>query len=342
MVARIIAAFALDAVAGEPPEALHAVRWMGKLAEVLDRSLPGRRRAPVARATGAAVALTLPVGVYLAARGLLKTLPRPLSGAAEVALLWVSLSARSLSDGGRAVAAALDGDGDVDGGGSVEARGGINGGVGIDGGGSIEAGRGAVSRRVGRDTCGMDEEEVVRAAVESVAENANDGVVAPMFYGFVGGAPLALAYKMVNTLDSMIGYRNSRYADFGWAAARLDDAAGYLPARLTAAAVMAASPAVGGSAAYSWRVWHREAAAHDSPNAGVCEGAFAGALGVRLGGDNTCGGRVVRKAVLGRGNRAPGRDDIARSAALMYGASLLFLGVAAACRWTWDRGRRGR
>lgn len=328
MVARIIAAFALDAAAGEPPEALHPVRWMGKLVEVLDRSLPGRSRAPVARAAGAAVALTLPVGVYLAARGLLKALPRPLSGAAEVALLWVSLSARSLSDSGRAVAAALDGD--IGAGGGIDAAGGIDSGRGID------AGRSAVSRLVGRDTGGLDEEEVIRAAVESVAENANDGVVAPLFYGFVGGAPLALAYKMVNTLDSMIGYRNSRYADFGWAAARLDDAAGYLPARLTAAAVVAASPAAGGSAATSWRVWRREADAHDSPNAGVCEGAFAGALKVRLGGDNTYGGRLVRKAVLGRDFESPGRGDIARAAGLMYGASLMFLGAATACRWAWD------
>lgn len=333
MVARIIAAFALDAAAGEPPEALHPVRWMGKLVEVFDRSLPGRRRAPVARAAGAAVALTLPVGVYLAARGLIKTLPRPLSGAAEVVLLWVSLSARSLSDGGRAVGAALDGGGDADGGGGID-------GGGIYAAGGIEGGRSAVSRLVGRDTSGLDEKEVIRAAVESVAENANDGVVAPLFYGFVGGAPLALAYKMVNTLDSMIGYRNSRYADFGWAAAWLDDAAGYLPARLTAAAVVAASPAVGGSAAASWRVWRREAGAHDSPNAGVCEGAFAGSLKVRLGGDNTYGGRVVRKAVLGRDFEPPGRGDIARAADLMYGASLLFLGATAACRWAWDRSGR--
>lgn len=300
MSASLLLAYAVDMMAGEPPEAWHPVCWMGRAVKAADRMAPGRNGGPgPARLAGAAVALGFPVGVYVVTGWLLRLLPRPFSGITGTALLWVSLAGRSLYDGAEDVRDGLA--------------------VGID------DARGAASRMVGRDTAALDEAGVSRAAVESVAENANDGVIAPMFYGLVGGAPLALAYKMINTLDSMIGYRSHSYSDFGWAAARLDDAAGFVPARLTALAVMAASPVSGGSAANALKVWRRDSGAHESPNAGVCEGAFAGSLGVRLGGTSHYGGVAEAGPVLGKEFRAPERDDIRRAANLMVAAATLFL-----------------
>jgi len=181
--------------------------------------------------------------------------------------------------------------------------------------------------------------------VESVAENTNDGVVAPMFYASIGGAPLALAYKMVNTLDSMVGYRHEPYRDFGWGPARLDDLAGYLPARVTAAAVVAAAPLTGARPLRAARAWRRDAGRHESPNAGVCESAFAGALGVRLGGDDNYGGAVRERAVMGAGYREPGPGDIAAAARLMLAAAAAVLAAALAlsrlCAWPAGPGSRG-
>lgn len=302
------AAFMLDLVAGEPPVDWHPVCWMGRAVSLAETALlnegggDGRERL-----AGAVAALALPALTFILARRFLKELPGSLSGAVEMALLSASLAGRSLYDASR----------------SVEH------GLAVD----IDMGRRSASCLVGRDTGQLDEAGVVRAAIESVAENANDGVVAPMFYGVIGGAPLALAYKMINTLDSMVGYRNRRYQSFGWAAARLDDAAGYLPARLTGLAVIVASPLAGARAGGAWAVWRRDAGRHRSPNAGVCESAFAGALGVRLGGDNVYDGEIVAGAELGAGLPAPARGDIGRAARLMYTTAAIAMAVATLAQW---------
>lgn len=297
---RICLAFLLDLALGEPPERWHPVCWMGKAVAVAERPFTSRE-APEAlkRAAGAAVAGTLPLATFLATRRLIRFLPRPLAMALEVTALWTALATRSLYVSARAVERGLEA--------------------------GLESGREQVAGMVGRDTANLDVAGVARAAVESVAENANDGVVAPLFFAFAGGAPLALAYKMVNTLDSMVGYRNRRYQDFGWASARLDDIAGFLPARLTAAAVVTAGYTVGADGRAAWRVWRRDSGGHASPNAGVCEGAFAGALGVRLGGDDRYGGNRRERAVIGAGLREPRPDDIARAAKLMLAAALAVL-----------------
>lgn len=309
-------ALALDMAAGEPPESVHPVCWMGKAVSLSESA--ARRAAGVAgggpaalRLAGAMTAATLPVAVYLTARAMLGLVPGKWRGLASAGLLYTTLAARSLGSTARGVDAGLAA--------------------------GVETGREAVSQMVGRDTAVLDEKGVARAAVESVAENANDGVVAPMFYGFIGGAPLALAYKMVNTLDSMIGYRDARYRDFGWAAARLDDLAGYLPARLTALAAAVASPAVGGDPRGALSVWRRESGGHRSPNAGVCEGAFAGALGVQLGGVNSYGGAVQATATLGMGLKHPGRDDIGRAVSLMYGSAVVAAAAGTCASWTLRR-----
>ena len=159
---------------------------------------------------------------------------------------------------------------------------------------------------VGRDPEDLGPDEIARAVVESVAENTVDAVVAPAFWGAIAGAPGALGFRAVNTLDSMVGHRTPRYASYGWASARLDDAAGWVPARIAAALVALVRPSC---APAVWRAVIRQAPGHPSPNAGVAEAAFAAALGVCLGGVNRYGDRVERRPLLGVG-RAPEAGDI--------------------------------
>ena len=196
--------------------------------------------------------------------------------------------------------------------------------------GDLAAARAALPALAGRDPRGLGAAELARATVESVAENTADAAVAPLFWGAVAGLPGLLGYRAVNTLDAMIGHRSPRYARFGWAAARTDDVANWLPARLTAALTVACAPLVGGSARGALRIWRRDGAAHPSPNAGRCEAAFAGALGLRLGGRNVYGGRVEERPVLGDG-RAPEASDVARavrlSRAVWTGAAVLAAGA---------------
>jgi adenosylcobinamide-phosphate synthase len=179
----------------------------------------------------------------------------------------------------------------------------------------LAAARRALPALAGRDPRALGAEELARATVESVAENTSDAAVAPLFWGAVAGLPGLLGYRAVNTLDAMIGHRSPRHERFGWAAARLDDLVNWPPARLTAALTVACAPAAGGSAAGALRTWMRDGAAHPSPNAGRCEAAMAGALGVRLGGRNVYGSRVEDRPVLGDG-RPPRIDDIRRAVRL--------------------------
>ncbi|MGE5576796.1 MAG: adenosylcobinamide-phosphate synthase CbiB [Syntrophothermus sp.] len=192
-------------------------------------------------------------------------------------------------------------------------------------GGDLEASRAKLAWIVGRDTQGLSREEVVRAVVETVAENTVDGVTAPLLYGLVGGAPLAMAYRAVNTLDSMVGYRNEKYRDFGWAAARFDDLANYLPARLTAGVLVFAA------ALYN-RNWRRTATTilrdgrkHPSPNSGLMEAGVAGALGVRLGGTNYYHGVPSIRPYLGDGAAPLEAPRIREAVVLMAATSVLVL-----------------
>jgi adenosylcobinamide-phosphate synthase len=195
--------------------------------------------------------------------------------------------------------------------------------------GRLEAARRRLPHLCGRDPAGLDEKQLCRATVESVAENTSDAVVAPLLWGVVGGVPGLLAYRAVNTLDAMVGHRDARYLRFGWAAARLDDAANWVPARLTGALIALWAPAAGGSARQAWRVLRRDGARHPSPNAGRCEAAMAGALGVRLGGANSYGGRVEHRPELGDG-AGPGLADVRRAVRLSRLVSATALALAAA------------
>jgi adenosylcobinamide-phosphate synthase len=194
--------------------------------------------------------------------------------AVETVLLFYCLSTRSLADAADGVREAMEG-------------------------GGIERARRRLAMIVGRETDRLEEPAIWRAVVETVSENLVDGVLAPLFYAAVGGAPLALAYKMVNTLDSMVGYKNDRYLEFGWGSARLDDAAAFLPARLSVPLIATAGELLNGKGRAAWNTARRDGRLHASPNAGIPEAAFSGALGVRLGGPNVYHGRTVEKPWIG-------------------------------------------
>ncbi|CAA9445601.1 MAG: Adenosylcobinamide-phosphate synthase [uncultured Rubrobacteraceae bacterium] len=294
----VAAALLLDALFGEPPEKFHPTVWMGRATSAYEKRAL-RLEHPVARrAAGVFLAASLPTLAFLSARSFLGLAPPGLRPALEAGLISTTLSMRGLATAAGAVGEELAGEG-------------------------LDAARGRVGEFVGRDTADLTREGVCRAAVESVAENTGDGVVGPMFYGLLFGAPGALAYKAVNTLDSMVGYRHGRYLELGWAGARLDDLANLVPARLTvvAAAVASGAPAKTLTTALGY------GALSSSPNAGYAEAAFAGALGLRLGGTNVYGGVARPGAVLGDG-RAPAADDIRRAVRLMRGLCGLLAVVA--------------
>ena len=189
--------------------------------------------------------------------------------------------------------------------------------------GDLDRARELLPMLVGRDPSALDADELARAVVESVAENTVDAVVAPALWGAVAGAPGALGHRAVNTLDSLVGHHSERYEEFGWASARLDDAAAWVPARVTALLVAAARPSRAGDV---WRVVRRDAGGHPSPNAGVAEAAYAAALELRLGGVNRYGDRVEHRAELGDG-KPPSPEDIPRAVTLLRDVTLVLAGA---------------
>ncbi|WP_395293908.1 cobalamin biosynthesis protein [Kitasatospora hibisci] len=206
--------------------------------------------------------------------------------------------------------------------------------------GDLTAARARLPHLCGRDPSALNEQQVARAVVESVAENTADAVVNALVWGAVAGTPGLLAFRAVNTLDAMVGHRSPRHTRFGWASARLDDVAGWPGARLTALLAVAAAP----EPRTAWRVWRRDGSAHPSPNAGQAEAAFAGALGVRLGGTLNYGDRVEHRPVLGAELRPVGVDDIERACLLSRRVGGLALGTTVAGHLLLRAvlGRRGR
>ncbi|MCW1821460.1 cobalamin biosynthesis protein [Mycolicibacterium conceptionense] len=203
--------------------------------------------------------------------------------------------------------------------------------------GDLAGARALLPSLCGRDPAALDASGLTRATVESLAENTSDAQVAPLFWAAVGGVPGVLVYRGANTLDAMIGHRSPRYRYFGWAAARFDDALNYLPARLTGVLTVLCAPVVGGSPAAALRAWRRDASRHPSPNAGVAEASFAGALGVRLGGPTQYAHQLEIRPTLGDG-RIPEVDDVARAVRLSRAvqaaaaAVAVLLAVSGACR----------
>lgn len=269
------AAVLLDLLLGDPRALPHPVMAIGRLIAFLESPL--RRLFANDRLAGVVLLVTT-VGITWGAAALLVKGAQAISPAAgfvaALYLAWVSLAARSLHCESARVAKAL------------KLR-------------DLPGARLALSYIVGRETEHLDEPEIWRGAIETVAENTGDGVIAPLFFLMLGGPPLALAYKAVNTLDSMVGYKNERYLNFGWASARFDDLANYLPARLTGLFMVLAAPLCALNGGGAWRILRRDCRNHASPNSGFPEAAAAGALGVRLGGSNRYFGRMVEKPTIG-------------------------------------------
>jgi len=194
--------------------------------------------------------------------------------------------------------------------------------------GNLAKAREAVGRIVGRDTRNLNDGEIARATVETIAENTNDGIIAPLFYFVIGGVPLAVMYRAVNTLDSMLGYHNERYEYFGKTAARLDDVFGYIPARITGVLFVLSAMLLGFDAHHALDTMRRDAAKHPSPNGGYCEASMAGALHIRLGGYNTYFGKKQFRAYMGEVLELVAPKHILESIRMMYTATVLFLLLA--------------
>ncbi|MFT9055245.1 MAG: adenosylcobinamide-phosphate synthase CbiB [Ethanoligenens sp.] len=198
---------------------------------------------------------------------------------------------------------------------------------------SLVSARQKLSWIVGRDTQNLDEAHIIRAAVETVAENTSDGVTAPLLYLLIGGAPLGFLYKAVNTLDSMIGYKNEKYLHFGRFAARLDDVFNFVPARLTGILMAPAAALIGLDGRGAFRIFRRDRKKHHSPNSACTEAACAGALGIQLGGDSTYFGKLVKKPTIGDDHRPVEVEDIRRANRLMYVTTVLFLIIGGGLRF---------
>jgi adenosylcobinamide-phosphate synthase len=295
---RLALAYALDVLFGDPEWLPHPVRWFGAMIREGERWLrragqgPGEEILAGAALTGSVVTVAWAMG-------------RPRNAGWQILLASTALATRCLLDEASAVVRALEAD-------------------------DLDLARQRLARIVGRDTDHLNESEIARAVIETLAESACDGIVAPLFWRAAGGVSCAMAYKAVNTLDSMIGHWELEYRYFGRVAARLDDAANFIPARLTALGIVAAAKVQGLDARGAREVWLLDGDRHASPNAGQCEAAMAGALGVRLGGKNSYEGKVHDAPHLhAEGRPASVRDArvalsvVAVVSALAFGAGLL-------------------
>ena len=294
-------AFILDLLVGDPRNLPHPVVFMGKAIEGLEP--PVRRYIKNEFMAGIVFAVFLIIITWIISFSVvgLATAFTPLFGdLVQILLLFFCFSTRSLVKAATEVKDAL------------EARG-------------LEAGQRAVSMIVGRETESLDSTGVVRASVETVAENFVDGFLSPLFFAVIGGVPLAVAYKMVNTLDSMVGYKNQQYLLFGRGAARIDDAANYIPARLSIPVIAFAAAILSGKkrGLRALKTALAQGGLHKSPNSGYSEASFAGALGIKLGGPNFYHGTMVEKPFIGQGFKDPDQSMIARACELMVMASFV-------------------
>lgn len=304
----------VDGLIGDPDGWLHPVRLMGTVISWYSRQFNRRKWSKQQqRLLGVALALGLPSlswALTTAIVGLGFRIASPLGWLCAIGAVWASVAWRGLLRAGQDVSQALE-------------RG-------------LLDGRRAVSQYVGRDTDHLTETEVVRATVETLAENLVDAVIAPLFYAVIGGPGLTMAYRAVNTLDAMVGYREDPFRDFGWASARLDDIMNFVPARLASLVMWMALTVAGFSSRHGWEVMRRDAAKHPSPNAGIPESMMAGGLGVQLGGLNYYHGIPSFRATLGDSTRPLSARDIQRAGRVVWwvgilsGLTLAVLGV-----WRW-------
>jgi adenosylcobinamide-phosphate synthase len=308
----ILTAAALDLLIGDPLGMPHVVRLMGKCVAALEaffreafpKTPKGENAAGACLAMSMAfLSFTVPAMPLIA----LWKLYAPLAFAFESLLCFQLIAAKSLRDESMKVHRSLA----------------VN---------DLLGAKANVSMIVGRDVTGLDAEGIARAAVETVAENTSDGVVAPLFYMALGGAPLACLYKAANTMDSMVGYKNEKYLNFGFVAAKLDDLLNYIPSRLAAVIMIASAWLLGYDSASAMHIWRRDGRKHASPNAGQTEAVAAGALGLRLAGPAAYFGKPVEKPWIGDEISKISFDDIRRANRMLYTTSAIMAIAATMAR----------
>jgi adenosylcobinamide-phosphate synthase len=294
-------AFAMDMILGDPRALPHPIRWMGKTIETGE---PYFRKLPVNLVFSGTFFAILLIGLTWAGTVICIKIAAQFHSifgtGIEIILIYYCLSARSLEDAAMGVSQSLNHEG-------------------------LQEARAKVAKIVGRDVEMYDKDGIARAAVETVAENLVDGVISPLFFAAIGGAPLAMAYKMVNTLDSMVGYKNENYIYFGKSSARIDDMVNFIPARLAIPIVALAARILSGKGLRALKTAMAEGNNHASPNAGYPEAAFAGVLGVKLNGPNYYGGRLVDKPYIGLHYGKTQPKHIKQACDLMLLSSLLWL-----------------
>jgi adenosylcobinamide-phosphate synthase len=296
----IALAFFIDLAVGDPPRWPHPVKWVGKMISFFDRRWNrGKNRKLKGTAMAAAV-----IGIVWSASFFLVLLfykIHPIAGIlAEAILISTAIAQKSLGVAAREVDEPLRS-------------------------GDLQKARKKLSYIVGRDTEQLPEAEIIRGTVETVAENTSDGITAPLFWAFVGGAPLALVYRATNTCDSMVGYKSDRYREFGWASAKLDDVLNWIPARITAFVMMCTMKPLKTSYRRAWSILLRDAKKHPSPNSGWGEAAVAALLGIRLGGVNVYNGKKSYRAEMGEGLESLQIHHIAQTVMIMKRTSRAFL-----------------
>ena len=304
-IAALIAGFLLDLLLGDPEWLYHPVRLIGKyisFAEKRLRSRGGSLRKKAVLLTGSTVFLAMASAALIL--WLLHLAGRIPLFIGMALMNWMGIAVRCMAKEAMGVERSLD-------------RG-------------IVAARKQVARIVGRDTGRLSEEEIIKATVETVAENTTDGVVSPLFWALLGGPVLLWGFKAASTLDSMVGYMDEKYRDIGWSSAKLDDALNYIPARLTALLMAGAAFLVKLDGRNAFRIVCRDHANHRSPNCAWSEAAAAGALHIRLGGTHEYFGKPVVKPTIGDADRPAERRDIRRSVSLLYGTAILMMAIITA------------
>ena len=301
----LLLGFGLDLVLGDPEWLYHPVRLIGGFISFMEKKLRARggnlRRSAVLLTASTVLVTAGSAALIVALLGLAGRWPK----LAGMALMdWMGIAVTSMAKEARGVGKAL--------------------------GVSVEAGRRQVARIVGRDTQSLSEAEIVKATIETVAENTTDGVISPLIYGAIGGPVLLWAFKAASTLDSMVGYLDDKYRDIGWSSAKLDDALNYIPARVTALLMCAAAALTGLDAGNALRIVRRDHANHLSPNCAWSEAAAAGSMHIQLGGAHTYFGKEVYKPTIGDDERPAKTGDIGKANRLLYGTSLIAVCLIAA------------
>lgn len=292
--------YIIDLIVGDPYSFPHPVKYIGKLIKVVENFVRKTAKTDKGLKIGGFFLWFVTVGTTFAVTYLIVKLARfntIVYVAVNSILIYTTLATKCLKDEAKKIYEVLKT-------------------------GDLQKSRNQLSYIVGRDTANLDEKEIIRATVETVAENTVDGLIAPLFYAFIGGAPLAMAYKAINTLDSSVGYKNEKYLHIGFASAKIDDIANYIPSRISVVLFTIGNFFLGNDYKNCFKISIRDRKNHKSPNCAFSEGAVAGALGIQLGGTNVYFGETVYKPTIGDKTREIEVEDIARTNKILYATSL--------------------